>query len=84
MSLFLRPRLYLRVGDIVRHMRYTCWGEGEVIEEKHSDLPGGLCLVRVLFQDGMERAFINDLDSECCCFYAGLRLQAIDFLRDFP
>jgi hypothetical protein len=71
----MKQRLYLRVGDIVRHMRYNAWGDGEVIEEKHSDLPGGLCLVRVLFEDGIERAFINDLNSESCCFYAGLRLS---------
>jgi hypothetical protein len=71
----VKPRLYLRVGDIVRHLHYTGWGDGEVIEEKHSDLPGGLCLVRVLFEDGIERAFINDLSNTCCCFYAGLRLS---------
>ncbi len=71
----MKPRLYLRVGDIVRHVRYSAWGGGEVVEEKHSELPGGLCLVRVLFEDGIERAFINDLNSESCCFYAGLRLS---------
>lgn len=71
----MKPRLYLRVGDIVRHVRYSVWGEGEVIEEKHSDLPGGLCLVRVLFEDGIERSFINDLNNECCCLYAGVRLS---------
>ncbi len=66
-------------------MHYTLWGEGEVIEEKHSNLPGGLCLVRVLFEDGIERAFINDLNNACCCFYAGLRLRADTkyFLHDF-
>ncbi len=71
----MKQRLYLRVGDIVRHMRYSAWGDGEVIEERHSDLPGGLCLVRVLFEDGIERAFINDLNSASCCFYAGLRFS---------
>ncbi len=71
----MRPRLYLKVGDVVRHIHYRTWGDGEVIEEKHSTLPGGLCLVKVLFEDGMERAFINDLNSECCCYYAGLRLS---------
>jgi hypothetical protein len=74
-NLFVKPRLYLRVGDIVRHLHHTGWGDGEVIEEKHSDLPGGLCLVRVLFEDGIERSFINDLGNTCCCFYAGLRLS---------
>ena len=70
----MRPRLYLKVGDIVRHKLYGVLGNGEVIEEKHSNLPGGLCLIRVLFEDGVERAFINDLNSEGCCYYAGLRL----------
>jgi hypothetical protein len=43
------------------------------VEESHSTLDGGFCLVRVLFEDGVERSFINDLDNECCCYYAGLR-----------
>ncbi|GAB4421600.1 MAG: hypothetical protein OHK0032_17330 [Thermodesulfovibrionales bacterium] len=70
----MRPRLYLKVGDRVKHVRYHFWGNGEVVEESHSILAGGFCLVRVLFEDGTERAFINDLDNECCCYYAGLRL----------
>lgn len=69
------PRLYLKLGDVVMHRHYKAWGNGEVIEEKHSTLPGGLCIVRVLFEDGIERAFINDLNSEGCCYYAGLRLS---------
>jgi hypothetical protein len=70
----MNPRLFLRVGDTVRHLHYGAWGDGQVVEEKHSVLPGGICLVRVLFEDGIERSFINDLDSELCCFYAGLRI----------
>ena len=70
----MRPRLYLKVGDVVEHLHYSRWGDGKVIEEKHSSLPGGICIVRILFQDGIERSFINDLDHECCCYYAGLRL----------
>jgi hypothetical protein len=73
-TLCMVQRLYLKVGDVVRHKHYSAWGDGEVIEEKHSTLPGGLCLVRVLFEDGIDRTFINDLSSECCCYYAGLRL----------
>ena len=68
------PRLYLRVGDTVRHLRYNFWGKGRVVEEKHSSLSGGVCMVRVLFADGKERSFINDLDNECCCYYSGVRL----------
>ncbi|RME68313.1 MAG: DUF3553 domain-containing protein [Nitrospirae bacterium] len=71
-----RPRLYLRVGDRVRHLRYDSWGEGVVIEERHSELEGGFCFVKVLFEDGEERMFINDLDHQCCCYYMGLRLIA--------
>jgi hypothetical protein len=47
---------------------------GEVVEEKHSDLPGGFCFVRIAFQDGDERSFINDLNNELCCYYTGIKL----------
>ena len=70
----MRPRIYLRVGDKVRHLRYDIWGDGEVVEEKHSSLEGGFCLVRLMFEDGIERSFINDMDNECCCYYAGVRI----------
>jgi hypothetical protein len=71
---FMRCNLYLRVGDRVSHRRYSWWGSGEVVEEKHSDLPGGFCLVRILFQDGEERSFINDLNNQLCCYFSGIRL----------
>jgi len=70
----MRKRLYLKVGDRVNHVKYTSWGVGEVIEERHSNLSGGLCMVRILFEDGIERSFINDLDNSLCCYYAGIRL----------
>jgi len=70
----MRPRLYLRIGDRVSHIRYFHWGIGEVIEERHSTVAGGFCMVRVAFQDGKERLFINDLENQCCCYYSGLRL----------
>jgi len=73
-NIHMRPRLYLRVGDRVTHLHYGVWGVGTVIEERHSQLAGGFCMVKVLFEDGEERSFINDLDNECCCYYAGLRL----------
>lgn len=66
--------MYLRVGDTVKHRRYNLWGKGQVVEEKHSSLSGGLCMVRVLFDDGKERSFINDLDNQSCCYYFGIRL----------
>jgi hypothetical protein len=70
----MRPRIYLKVGDKVKHRRYYYWGVGIVVEEKHSSLDGGFCFVKILFDDGEERSFINDLDNQCCCYYAGLRL----------
>ena len=70
----MRCRIYLRIGDRVVHTKYSLWGAGEVVEEKHSELPGGFCLVRILFEDGHERSFINDLNSELCCYFAGIRL----------
>lgn len=69
----MKPRLYLRLGDRVRHARNHAWGSGVVVEESHSILEGGFCLVRIRFDDGIERSFINDLDNECCCYYAGLK-----------
>jgi hypothetical protein len=73
----MKPRLYLKVGDIVRHLHYKSWGYGEVKEEKHSILPGGLCLVKIMFEDGVERSFFNDLNADCCCYYRGLRITDI-------
>jgi hypothetical protein len=70
----MRPRLYLKMGDRVSHRRYFYWGVGEVVEEKHSTIDGGFCMVKVAFEDGKERFFINDLENHCCCYYSGLRL----------
>ncbi len=70
----MRKKLYLKVGDKVNHLKYSTWGVGEVVEEKHSLLSGGFCLVRILFEDGNERSFINDMENECCCYYAGIRI----------
>ena len=67
-------RLYLKVGDQVNHLHYSSWGTGEVVEERHSHLSGGFCLVRILFKDGKERSFNNDLNNTNCCYYAGIRL----------
>jgi hypothetical protein len=65
---------YLHVGDKVFHKKFRSWGGGIVIETWSSDLPGGLCYVRILFQDGKKRVFDNSLDSACCCYYAGITL----------
>ena len=62
----MKSRLYLKAGDRVEHLSFSHWGKGEVVEEQHSKLPGGVCLVMILFEDGVERSFINDLDNQSC------------------
>ena len=49
---------------------------GSVVEEMTSTIEGGTCLIRVLFEDGSQRTFNNDLDSDMCCYYMGLRREA--------
>jgi len=76
-DIFLRkPRskkhTYLRVGDKVFHKKFKSWGGGIVIETKSSDLPGGMCFAKILFQDGKQRVFDNSYDSTCCCYYTGI------------
>jgi len=66
-------RLYLRLGDRVVHTDHEEWGEGAVVEEMTSTLEGGTCIVRVLFADGQQRTFHNDMDNELCCYYFGVR-----------
>ena len=66
--------IYLQVGDKVFHKKFKSWGGGIVIETWVSDLPGGLCFVRILFQDGKKRVFDNSFDSACCCYYTGITL----------
>ncbi len=70
----MTQRLFLQLGDIVVHRKYHVWGKGRVVEEKHSTLSGGFCMVRILFDDGQERTFINDMDHQHCCYYFGIRL----------
>src|SRR5438046_8430468 len=69
------PRLYLRLGDRVHHTEHEEWGEGAVVEEMTSVLEGGTCLVRVMFADGRQRTFHNDLESDLCCYFFGVRKQ---------
>lgn len=69
----VEKRLYLRLGDKVLHRDYSQWGYGVVVEEMTSRVPGGTCLVRIDFDDGRQRTFSNDLDSETCCYYFGVR-----------
>jgi len=64
--------VYLRVGDKVFHKKFKSWGGGIVMETWASELPGGMCYVRILFQDGKQRVFDNNFDSTCCCYYAGI------------
>ena len=66
-------RLYLRLGDRVFHNVHDAWGEGQVVQVMTSIVPGGTCLVRIVFEDGRQRTFSNDLDSETCCYFFGVR-----------
>jgi hypothetical protein len=67
-------RLYLKLGDQVTHRRYPEWGSGEVVEERSAVTIDGMCFVRILFSDGQERSFINNLDDYNCCYFTGIRL----------
>jgi hypothetical protein len=66
-------RLFLRLGDRVQHRTYDGWGLGVVVEVMTSIVPGGTCLVRILFEDGKQRTFNNDLDSDLCCARLGMQ-----------
>ncbi len=68
-------RLYLRLGDRVFHACHEEWGQGAVVETMTSTVVGGTCLVRILFEDGMQRTFHNDLDHEMCCSVMGIRRE---------
>ena len=68
-------RLFLRLGDRVQHTAHEEWGIGAVVEVMTSIVPGGTCIVRILFEDGQQRTFINDMDSESCCCYRGVRKE---------
>ena len=71
----MEKRLYLRLGDRVVHRDHEEWGRGAVVEEMTSTLEGGTCIVRVMFADGRKRTFHNDLESELCCYFFGVRKQ---------
>ncbi len=68
-----RKRLFLKVGEEVTHNHNYQWGIGVVEEVMTSSVPGGTCLVRIRFQDMRLRVFNNDMDSEGCCYYFGVR-----------
>ena len=73
MGLVNDKRLFLRLGDKVNHLNYSQWGQGTVVEEMTSTVPGGTCLVRIMFADGRQRTFNNDMENEMCCYYFGVR-----------
>src|SRR5450755_3520676 len=77
-------RLFLRLRDRVFHVTHEEWGFGAVVEVMTSSVPGGTCLVRILFEDGRQRTFNNDMDSELCCCYLGLRKNWRVDLDDIP
>ena len=78
--------LYLKVGDRVYHKRYTRWGVGTVVEERRSEVPGGFCYVRIIFQDGKLRVFDNNFRSTTCCYYSGIEKvnrEPLEHITDF-
>jgi hypothetical protein len=66
-------RIYLRLGDKVVHRGHEEWGDGVVVEEMTSSVPGGTCLVRIMFDDGRQRTFNNDMENDLCCYFFGVR-----------
>lgn len=76
-------RLFLRLRDRVFHLDHEEWGMGVVVEEMTSVVPGGTCLVRILFQDGAQRTFCNDMDSEVCCCFFGIQRESRFDLTEF-
>jgi hypothetical protein len=66
-------RIYLRLHDKVAHHSHEEWGDGVVVEEMTSSVPGGTCLVRIMFDDGRQRTFNNDMENELCCYFFGVR-----------
>lgn len=70
-------RLYLHLGDRVYSDSREEWGTGTVVEEMTSTIVGGTCLVRVLFEDGHQRTFNNDLDHDMCCYFMGVRREMV-------
>jgi hypothetical protein len=65
-------RLYLRREERVRHRDHPEWGLGRVIETRESTVPGGAAFINILFEDGKERLFFNDLNDDRCCYYSGV------------
>jgi hypothetical protein len=65
---------YLHVGDKVFHKNFKAWGYGIVVEARSSQVPGGSCYARILFQDGKGRVFDNSFSSATCCYHTGITL----------
>ncbi|NQY90032.1 MAG: DUF3553 domain-containing protein [Deltaproteobacteria bacterium] len=65
-------RQFLRLGDRVWQDYREDWGNGVVVEVMTSTIIGGTCLVRIIFEDGHQRTFNNDLNSEMCCARMGM------------
>lgn len=66
-------RLYLKTGDQVIHLRYPQWGSGVVVEERNSNILGGMSYVKITFRDGYTRVFDNNFANSYCCYHAGIR-----------
>lgn len=66
-------KLYLSVGEDVVHLHHPEWGQGRVVEEMNSTIPGGISFIRIEFKYAGKRTFDNNLESLWCCYHAGIR-----------
>ncbi len=66
-------KLYLGVGEDVVHLRHPEWGKGTVIEEMNSNVPGGISMIKVEFENAGSKTFDNNIESLTCCYHAGVR-----------
>lgn len=66
-------RLFLSVGEEVTHLGHPEWGIGKVVEEKNSNVAGGMSLVKIEFRNAGDKTFDNNIESLYCCYHAGIR-----------
>jgi len=62
----------------VVHKKFKSWGGGLVIETWSSDLPDGMCFVRILFQDGSRESLIIILIAPAALLYWDHLLNRIE------
>ena len=66
-------KLFLSLGTEVIHLRHPEWGIGTVVEEKNSNVRGGISFVKINFARAGDKTFDNNVESIYCCYHAGIR-----------